>query len=67
MRVIREKHLLNGNTQVTYEFSPNETMLCVKRGEFYKLGYPVEEVMAAHILSNMQLVVWDSLEQCWIS
>lgn len=67
MRVVREKHLVNGNTQVTYEFSPEETMLCVRQGEFYKLGYPVEDVISSHILSDIQLVVWDSLEQRWIS
>jgi hypothetical protein len=67
MRVIREKHLANGNLRVTYEFSPDESMLCIKRGEFYKLGYPVEDVIADHILSDIQLVMWDSLEQRWIS
>ena len=67
MRVVREKHLPNGNTQITYEITREETIICVRQGEFYELGYPVNDVVASHILSDYQHVVWDSLEQKWIA
>lgn len=66
MKTIRETVNRAGKRVVTVELGEGETLLSVKQGDFYKLGYPVEDVMAGYIIKDMVRVYWDSLEQKWI-
>lgn len=67
MRVTKETVNRTGKRVVTVELAEGETLLSVKQDDFYKLGYPVEDVMAGYIIKDMERVYWDSLEQKWIS
>ncbi len=67
MKTIRETTNRAGKRVVTVELGEGETLLSVKQADFYKLGYPVEDVMAGYIIKDMERVYWDSLEQKWIS
>lgn len=74
-RVIRDIKNSRGKRQVTIELEDGEKLRAVKAGchtlviadgEFYKLGYPVDDVIAAEILKEMVPVNWCSLEQRWV-
>lgn len=68
MKVLHTKHLKDGRRHVLVELAPTEQggLLFVKNDSYYKLGYPVEDIMASHVIADMQRVYWDSLEQKWI-
>lgn len=65
MKTISTTQKPNGKRRVTVELDAGETLLAVRDGAHYKLGHPVEEVMAAHILSDAQPVTWCSASQEW--
>lgn len=46
---------------------PGESVLVVKEDSYYKLGYPVEDIMLGHTLKETTLVSWDELSQQWIT
>lgn len=60
--------LKSGARRVTVEIRPGEElMLKPDSGQFYKLGYPMnDDVIEGHILADMTPVIWDSLSQKWI-
>lgn len=66
MRVTKETINRAGNRVVTVELSEGETLLSVKPGDYYKLGYPVETVIGGYILQDMVRAYWCSLEQKWL-
>lgn len=65
MKTISTTQKPNGKRRVTVELDAGETLLAVRDGAHYKLGHPVEEVMAAHILVDSQKVTWCSASQEW--
>jgi hypothetical protein len=76
MHIISGKTLKSGMRRIVVDlvdgeelmaFKPaKEKVLVVKNDCFYKLGEPVEDIMAAHVLQDTSMVVWDSLEQKWL-
>ena len=66
MRTIRQKTNRKGNREVTVELGEGEKLMAFHEDKFYRLGYPVEDVIAGHIITESGRVVWDSLEQKWI-
>lgn len=67
MRTITEKTLANGKRRVTLELDPGERLLSVRDGAHYKLGYPVEDIVAVHVLETSTEVTWCSASQEWVS
>ena len=68
MKKIKDQVMKNGKRRVTVELDPSETlMLALREGAHYKLGYPVEDVVAVHVLSESVQVMWCSASQEWVS
>ena len=68
MKTIHTRTLKDGRVHVLIELAKNEAMPVagVKDNVHYKLGYPIEDVVAGHIIANARRVYWCSLEQKWI-
>lgn len=49
------------------ELDPSERLLPLREDAHYKLGYPVEDIVAVHILSESTRVTWCSASQEWVS
>lgn len=67
MRTISERTLKNGKRRVVVELDPSERLLPLREDAHYKLGYPVEDIVAVHILSESTRVTWCSASQEWVS
>lgn len=65
MKEISCKALKSGKLRVTVDVDPNEKLIAVRNNCFYRLGYPLEEVVHAHTLENSKQVTWCSIQQRW--
>jgi hypothetical protein len=67
MKVIKdEPATLKRLRRVTVELHHHDEMLMSFRPEsFYKLGYPVEDVIYGDIIINSEMVDWCSIGQRW--
>lgn len=68
MRTLHTKVLKDGRVHILIELGPTEAMPVepVKEHAHYRLGYPIEDVVAGHIIADARRVNWCSLEQKWI-
>lgn len=68
MKVISDKPATVSKKRcVTVELNDGEKIIVIAPDNFYKLGYPMDDqVIASHILDDLEKVVWDSLEQKWL-
>lgn len=67
MRTIKDlPATLKRPRRVTVELQPGEKLMAVHDDSFYRLGYPLEDVMAGRIVSEARRVVWCSIEQRWV-
>lgn len=53
--------------QTLWLCAEGERPVAIREDSHYKLGYPVEEVVASHILTEMEEVTWCSATQQWVS
>lgn len=60
-----QKPAKNGNRLLKVELEDDEDFFVMKRGKFYKLGYPSDEVYPAHQLIDAREVYWNSVSQEW--
>lgn len=67
MKVKYRRELKNGKRHVLVELDPDETLLTFDENAHYRLGYPFDEVVRGNNIAEADLVVWDVLEQKWIS
>jgi hypothetical protein len=69
MKVLYEKTLKDGRRHALVELMPGEELeQPLKADAFYRLQYPMDDqVYAGYILQNPERVVWDTLEQKWLS
>ena len=69
MKVLYEKTLKDGRRHALVELLPGEELEQPLKGNaFYRLQYPLDDqVYAGYILQNPERVVWDTLEQKWLS
>lgn len=67
MKILKNTIGPNNKARVIVELDIGEELHSVKPGQHYKLGYPVEEVVGSHILSEMVPVVWCSASQEWVA
>ena len=51
--------------RVVLELDPGEELLAVREDAHYRLGQPLEDVIASHVLKNAVQVMWCSVEQRW--
>jgi hypothetical protein len=57
---------LKRKRRVVVELDPGEHLLAIHDDRFYRLGEPLDEVMAGHIIGNAHKVEWCSLKQGWV-
>lgn len=67
MKLLSETQKSNGKRRVVVELDSDETILAFKNGAHYKLGHPVCEVMASHVITESERVTWCSASQEWQS
>lgn len=51
---------------MTVELQPGEDLVAIRRDGHYQLGYPLDDVVASHILADAAPVTWCPLEQKWV-
>lgn len=56
----------SGSTTTWVKLLPGETAVIIRDDAHYRLGGQVDEVMAGHVLTESERVVWDSIEQKWL-
>lgn len=69
MKTLHTKVLKDGRVHVLIELGPTEAMPVepVNHNAHYRLGYPIEDVVEGHIITEARRVHWCSLEQKWIA
>lgn len=67
MNVVSSKTLKNGKVRMVIDADSTEKLIALHDDRFYKLGYPVEEVVQSHIIEDAQQVTWCPLGQEWVS
>jgi len=66
MKVLTEKVMKTGIRRVTIDLYPNEKLCAFKEDDFYKTGYPLEEIINGHHILDSVRVTWCAFEQRWI-
>jgi hypothetical protein len=68
LRHIHTRQLKNGNFHVLIELGPTEAFPVqpVNEDAHYKLGYPVYDVVAGHVIRDASRVTWCSAQQEWV-
>lgn len=66
MIITSDKTLKNGTRRVTVTLSKGETLQAIDPGKFYRLGDPMDDVVAGYILTHPNRVAWCSIEQKWV-
>lgn len=66
MKIITTKAMANGRTVATVELEPGERLIGIMPGQHYKLGEPLDDVVAAHVLEAAVPVNWCSVGQEWV-
>jgi hypothetical protein len=67
MKTIRERTNKQGKRIVTVEIDADEKLMSFKDERYYRLGGQVDEVMAGHVITDSDHVVWCSVGQEWVA
>lgn len=67
MKTVRETINKRGKRVVTVELDLDETLMSFKDDRYYRLGGQVEDVVAGHVITESDHVIWCSIEQRWIA
>ena len=67
MKILNSKELKDGRVHVLVELARGEPMPAktINPYGYYKLGHPMDDVVAGHIIKEAVPVVWCSVEQEW--
>lgn len=66
MKIIKDEiATLKRGRRITVELAHGESLVNVKDGRFYRLGGQVDDIVQAHIITEMQHVYWCSINQKW--
>lgn len=63
MKTISEKTTAAGKRRVIVELAPGEKLIAVRDSEHYRLGQPLDDVIAGYILADATRAVWCSVGQ----
>ena len=58
--------MVKGRRQVTVELRQGEKLIAIDTMEYYRLGYPLKDIVIGELIDNAVPVVWCSVEQKWI-
>ena len=67
MRIIKEKLNRLGKREVTVVLEEGDHLMCFRDDRYFRLGGQVDEVMAGHVITEAEHVVWCSIEQRWVT
>ena len=68
MKVLKDEiATLKRKHRVTVELDHGETLMTFQDHLFYRLGYPIDEVVSGEYITSSEHVIWCSLEQRWVS
>jgi hypothetical protein len=66
MKIIKdEPATLKRGRRITVELAPGDELVNIRWDRFYRLGGQVDDVVAGHVLTEMQVVYWCSITQKW--
>jgi hypothetical protein len=65
MKIISSKTTGN-KKRVVIECAPDEQPMVIVSDGYYKLGYPVEDIVHANHIRTARPVMWCAIEQKWI-
>jgi hypothetical protein len=51
---------------VVVELDPDEVILVGRKGSYFKLGYPHEDIVPFEVLEDARPVVWCPVSQAWV-
>jgi hypothetical protein len=66
MNIKHVKNLKNGKRHVLVELDFGERITAYYDDRYYKLGYPVEDIVVGHVLDQAVPVTWCSASQEWV-
>ena len=67
MKTLREKINRQGKREVTVMLDEGDHLMCFHDDRYFRLGGQVDDVVAGHVITESEHVVWCSIEQKWIS
>jgi hypothetical protein len=65
MKTIRERINKQGKREVTVELDDEDHLMCFREDRYFRLGGQVDDVVAGHVITESDHVVWCSIEQRW--
>jgi hypothetical protein len=65
MKIIRERINKQGKREVTVELEDEDHLMCFRDDRYFRLGGQVDDVVAGHVITESDHVVWCSIEQRW--
>ena len=66
MKIKHVKQLKNGKRHVLVELEEGEHIAAYHDDRYYKLGYPVEDIVIGDVLDQAVPVTWCSASQEWV-
>lgn len=67
MKILRERINKHGKREAVVVLDAGEHIQAINPDWHYRTGYPIEDVIAGHIILDSVQVTWCSLEQRWLS
>jgi hypothetical protein len=65
MKTIRERINKQGKREVTVVLEDGDRLMCFRDDRYFRLGGQVDDVVAGHVITESDHVVWCSIEQRW--
>lgn len=66
IKVIKSTLMSNGNARMIIEIERGHSLMAFSEERHYKLGQPVGDVMAGHVVTEARPVHWCSASQEWV-
>ncbi len=66
MKIKHVKQLKSGERHVLVELDEGEHIFGYHKDRYYKLGSPVDDIVASHVLDEVVPVTWCSASQEWV-
>jgi hypothetical protein len=66
MKIIKETPANKyGRRRVLVELGPSEQLIVVCKNSYYKLGYPIEDIVSGNEIAESKPTYWCSISQKW--
>ena len=61
------RELKNGKIRCVVDLSPGEVLVVVKPSLHYRLGGQLDDIVASHVIADIEPVAWCSVSQEWVA